>query len=202
MPIPDVPATAAGEAVTRALRRRHEAASAEVARLIEAGRETLGSGGSLRVADIVKAAGVSNEAFYRYFGNKEGFVSAVVKDGAERVAALIRRRMVAATTAEDGVRIVVQTAMSQATNPKVAAASHNILSHAHKPAEASFADTLAGLLLDPLEAAGSPDPPRDAVLAAGAILARLQGFIARQETPSPEDIEHLTEFLLGAVRRR
>lgn len=201
-PASDAPATAVSEAVGRALRRRHEVASAEVSRLIDVGRDILGSGGSLRVADIVKAAGVSNEAFYRYFGNKEGFVSAVVKDGAERVVTLIRQRMAAASMAEDSVRIVVQTAMSQATNPKVAAASRNILAHAHRPGDLSFADTLATLLRDPLAAAGSPDPGRDAAVAGGALLSRLQGFIASGDTPTATDVDHLVAFILGAARRR
>lgn len=196
-----MPATAANEAVSRALRRRHEAASAEVSRLIEVGRDTLGRGGALRVADIVKAAGVSNEAFYRYFGNKEGFVSAVVKDGAERVADLIRRRMATATSPEDSIRIIVRTAMSQATNPEVAAASRNILAHAHMPGDVSFAATLADILRDSLDAAGSPDPVRDAAMAGGAVLARLQSFIASRSTPTAEDVEHVAAFILAAAGR-
>jgi AcrR family transcriptional regulator len=201
MPTPEMPATAADTAVRRGLQRRREAATAEVSRLIEAGREILGSGSSLRVADIVKAAGSSNEAFYRYFGSKDGFVSAVVQDGAERVADLIRRRLPAEASGEAGVRVVVETAMSQLTNPQVAAASRNILAHAHEPGDVSFAETLADLLRDSLESAGSPDAGRDAALAGGAILARLQGFVASRQTPSDRDVEHLIEFILGAARR-
>src|SRR5260370_3352619 len=52
-----------------------------------------GRAGGPRVADIVAAAGLSNDAFYRHFPSKDALVAALLEDGAERLASYVAHQM-------------------------------------------------------------------------------------------------------------
>ena len=71
----------------RALAKRGAGYASEVRRLLDAALEVMRQGGTAsrpRVADIVAAAGLSNDAFYRHFPSKDALVAALLEDGAER----------------------------------------------------------------------------------------------------------------------
>ena len=53
-----------------------------------------------RVADIVAAAGLSNDAFYRHFRSKDALVAALVDDGALRLRSYLEHQMAKASTPE------------------------------------------------------------------------------------------------------
>src|ERR1700730_16401818 len=80
----------------RAVALREADYAEEVRRLLDAGLEVMercGTTSSPRVADIVQAAQLSNEAFYRHFASKEDLVAAIVEAGAERLASYLRHQM-------------------------------------------------------------------------------------------------------------
>jgi AcrR family transcriptional regulator len=188
----------AEEAVRRSLQRRQEAARAEVDRLVEAGRELFGSGANPRVADIVRAAGVSLEAFYRYFGSKDEFVAAVAEDGADRVTSYVAHRMEGVADPADRLRAAVDALMSQAARPELAAAARNIL--ARVPSDgASFERALADLLAPTLAGLGAADAERDARVAAITLVGALQRFVWSDDPPSEDDATHLAAFVRRAV---
>lgn len=188
----------AEEAVQRSLQRRQETAQADVARLIEAGRELFGSGSDPRVADIVREAGVSIEAFYRYFGSKGEFVAAVAEDGGSRVASYVAHKMHGVADPTRRLRAAVDALLSQAARPELAAAARNILGRAPSDGPA-FERTIAGLLGPTLAELGSPDPERDARVAAITLVGALQRFVWAGDGPSEDDAEHLATFLRRAV---
>jgi AcrR family transcriptional regulator len=193
------------EAVRRGLKRREDAASAEVHRLIEAGRRLLAGDGPTRVADIVREAGVSIEAFYRYFGSKDEFVAAVAEDGGLRVATYVERRMGEATTPQERMRAVVAGMLRQADGPQLRASTRNILGRrgsdeSHR-SRSEFAHTVARLLLPVVRDLGSPDPDRDALAATGTLVSAMETFVWSERSPTLEDVDHLTAFLLAALTR-
>ena len=57
-----------------------------------------------RVADIVAAAGVSNDTFYRHFSSKDALVVALLEDGTERLASYIAHQMGKESTPERKVQ--------------------------------------------------------------------------------------------------
>lgn len=191
----------AEEAVQRSLQRRQETAQAEVARLVEAGRELYGAGRDPRVADIVRAAGVSIEAFYRYFGSKGEFVAAVAEDGERRVTSYVEHKMSGVDDPADRLRTAIDALMSQASRPELAAAARNILDRAGQQPEGSpFEAALAELLSPTLAALGSSDVERDARVAATTLIGVLQGHVWGETRPAKRDLDHLASYLTNAVR--
>src|SRR5437764_216375 len=74
-----------------------------VRRLPEAVLEVMGRCGTTsgrRVAAIVAAARLSNDAFYRHFPSKEALVAAIIEDGAARLASYLDHQMAKASTPE------------------------------------------------------------------------------------------------------
>lgn len=192
-------------AVQRSLERRQATAQVEVDRLIEVGRELFGGGANPRVADIVKAAGVSIEAFYRYFGSKAEFVAAVAEDGGRRVTSYVEHKMANIDDPAKRLRAGISALMSQASRPELAAAARNILgksgsSAAHGDA-GSVGASLAAQLAPTLTELGSTDAARDSKVAATALLGVLQNHVWRETEPTRRELDHLTGFLIAAVRR-
>src|SRR5690606_11725226 len=68
----------------------------EVRRLLDAALDVVrrcGTTSRPRVADIVAAAGVSNDAFYRYFPSKDALFAAILEDGTERLQSYLAHQM-------------------------------------------------------------------------------------------------------------
>ena len=89
----------------------------EVRRLLDAALEVMQRSGpdlAARVADIVAAAGLSNDAFYRHFPSKDALVAAVLEDGTERLTSYLAHQMAKQPTPEGQVRRWVEGIMSQA----------------------------------------------------------------------------------------
>ena len=64
----------------------------------------LGTGDRPTVAEIVREAGLSNQAFYRHFASKDDLVAAIVDAGARRLASYVEHRMAAFDDPVDQVR--------------------------------------------------------------------------------------------------
>ena len=83
-------------ATQRALARRQAVYADEVRRLLDAGLEVMrqcGTAKSPPVSDIVAAARLSRDAFYRHFASKEDLVAAIVEAGAQRLRGYLRHQM-------------------------------------------------------------------------------------------------------------
>ncbi|MCW2527055.1 MAG: TetR family transcriptional regulator [Pseudonocardiales bacterium] len=206
-------AAAAGEAdlslselaARRPLRRIQAGAEQDVRKLIDTARELMTSGSMPRVADIVRAAGLSNDAFYRYFKTKDDLVAAIVDDGSRRLLDAVGQRMKSAKTPREQVRIAVQTVLKQATDPKVALATRNVFGNSsrvendERGGRVRMEQGLAGLLLDPLAALGAADPKRDSMTAGVLIMGMLNHFLWQNGSLTGRDVDHLIGFVVSGA---
>jgi AcrR family transcriptional regulator len=190
------------QAVRRRLGRIESDAQQDVRRLLDTARELMQAGTNPRVADIVKATGLSNDAFYRYFKTKDDLVAAIVDDGARRLIELVERRMGEAREPERQVRLAVQVVMKQAADPAVALATRNVFGSASRNVGSDRAGKslleqgIATLLAEPLERLGARDPGRDSRTAGLLLIAAMNHFLWLDAVPTARDIDHLAGFLL------
>src|SRR5207249_507351 len=87
--------------------RRGPDYASEVRRLLDAGLDVMracGTASRPRVSDIVAAAGLSNDAFYRHFASKDALVAAILEDGAERLTGYLTHQLAKEATPEGKVR--------------------------------------------------------------------------------------------------
>jgi AcrR family transcriptional regulator len=191
------------------LAKRSATYANEVRRLLDAGLAVMSAGGTNarpRVSDIVSAAGLSNDAFYRHFPSKDALVSAILEDGAERLRSYLEHQMSKGTTPEDKIRRWVEGVLAQATDTKVAAVTRAVLWNAGGLTQGlasghpSFNAPLADLLREPYAALGSMNPDFDAALAAHAVIGTLSDRLSQDARPSAKEIRHTVDFCLAAVR--
>lgn len=197
----------ASQAVRRSLTPRQEAASRDVDTLIRCGRELLIQGSPARVADIVAAAGLSNDAFYRYFKSKGDFVDAVVEEGGHRLVTYLRHKIAKAETPEDALRAGIAAVLSQAVDPEIAAATRNVVATAggrsHAPnVREDLEKTVAGALAGPVTDLGSVDPERDSLTTAILVLATMEHLLWKSEPPADPDaeIDNIVEYVRRGLR--
>ncbi|MCU1452019.1 MAG: regulatory protein TetR [Acidimicrobiales bacterium] len=179
----------------------------EVRRLLDAGREVIrrcGTEARPRVADIVAAAGLSNDAFYRHFTSKDALVAAILEDGTERLRSYLDHQMAKEVTPEGKLRRWVEGVLSQAADDDVAATTLAVLWNADGLADgpAAARAPLATLLHQPFAALGSVNPELDASLAGHCVIGALSDFLWQRSRPTREEIEHVVAFCLAAVRPR
>ena len=181
----------------------------EIRRLLDAGLDVMrrcGTTSRPRVADIVAAAGLSNDAFYRHFPSKEALVAAIIEDGSARLASYLTHQMAKPSTPQDKVRCWVDGLMSQAADDDLAATTLAVLWNgatvggnggATRP---STTAPLATLLEEPFSLLGSADPEADAALAAHAAVGMLSDYLWHRVRPTRAQIDHVAEFCLRAIR--
>jgi AcrR family transcriptional regulator len=166
-----------------------------------------------RVEQIVRAAGLSNQAFYRHFRSKAELLLAVLDDGIRQLHAYLSRRMDAVQGGEARVRAWLEGMIAQALRPAGAAATRPFaLARARLaeqfPAEVVRSETqLTALVRAALEQAlgeGSlpaADPERDARALHDLALGWLQRALTSPGPVSAADARALLEFAMGGLRR-
>lgn len=186
----------------RTLANRGEDYADEVRRILDTAlalMHDLGTDRKPRVADIVAAAGVSNDAFYRYFASKDALVTALLEDGAQRLTSYLSHQMAKETTAEGQVRRWVDGVLSQAEG-ETANRTLAVLWNGGEVADAAgrhfAAAPVAALLKDPLEVLGSKTPDLDASLVAHAVLGRLSDHLWERSRASAAERRRLLRFCL------
>jgi AcrR family transcriptional regulator len=201
-PAPDPAQDVAARVARQTLDRRGAEYADEERRLLDAGLEVIrqcGTESRPRVADIVTAAGMSNDAFYRHFPSKDALVGAILEDGNARLGAYVAHQMTKSATAEGKVRRWVEGVMSQADDD-IAATTRAVIWNASGPlagVPAASTDPIATPLHDPLAALGSTDPELDAALLAHAMFGRLRAHLFAGTTPGHGEIDHLVAFCVG-----
>lgn len=190
----------------RLLAEREAGYADEVRRLLDAGLEVMARCGTTsrpRVADIVEAAGLSNDAFYRHFRSKDALVTAILDDGAERLHDYLAHQMAKETTPEGKVRRWVEGVLSQA-DEGIAATTLAVLWNGGAvdgtgAGRHGASATLATLLHGPFAELGSPDSELDAALAAHAAMGKLSDLLWEGRPPAKSDLAGMTRFCLAAV---
>jgi AcrR family transcriptional regulator len=207
VPVADVAESGvAARIAQRTLTRRGADYADEVRRLLDAALEVMqacGTASRPRVADIVAAAGLSNDAFYRHFPSKDALVAALLEDGTERLQSYLVHQMGKEATPEGKVRRWVEGVLSQAADEDIAATTLAVLWNGGSVGESlptgrpSASKPLAVLLREPFADLGCPDPDLDSSLAAHAVVGQLSEWLWDRNRPSPAAIDHVADVCLA-----
>jgi AcrR family transcriptional regulator len=199
--------------VERTLASRYSTYIDEVTRLIRAAVAVMDRQQTTnpKVSDIVREAGLSNQAFYKHFRSKSELFLAILDDGQRELVTYLQHQTDKADTGIGKVRNWVVGIMSQAAVPGAASATRGVMMNSHElqaeyPEECS---RLNQLLLEPLVAAirqaedEGEARPTDPAKAATTIF-RLAGsttetYVLSRQVPSEEDIEFLVDFTLRGL---
>jgi len=207
-----IPTSGAGVAdriARRSLAKREEGYADEVRRLLDAALAVMRrfwTEARPRVADVVAAAGLSNDAFYRHFPSKDALVTALLDDGAERLCSYLAHQLAKERSPEAKVGRWVEGVLAQA-DQEIAATTLAVLWNGGSVGTGSAAGRhfasapLAALLHESFTALGSTTPELDASLVAHATLGKLADCLWQRVQPSRAEIDRVTAFCLGAVTR-
>ena len=199
----------AGRIVRRTLAKRESDYADEVRRLHDAALDLMrrfGTTSRPRVADIVAAAGLSNDVFYRHFKSKDDLVTAILEDGGERLRSYLAHQLAKEPTPEGQVRRWVRGVLAQAHGDSAATTLavlwNGSTAGGGLAAGRHFASApVASLLHGPFAALGSDSPELDAALAAHATFGMLSDCLWQQSEPGRAEVERVADFCLRAVAR-
>ena len=190
----------------RTLAERREAYAAEVRRLIDAAFAVMQQTGDIdpAVRDIVKTAGLSNQAFYRHFASKDALLLAVLADGHRQLVEYLERRLASTNDPTERVRRWIEGVMAQARDPVAADATRPFALNGGRLAErfpedlgASRAELLETLAPSVRALGGTV---RDASFVCELVLARMNDAIAHRRRPQPQEVQRLVGFCLGGIQ--
>jgi AcrR family transcriptional regulator len=189
----------------RALAARREAYTAEVRRLIDAAFDVMRSTGDIdpQVREIVKTAGLSNQAFYRHFPSKDACLLAVLAEGHRRLVDYLRRRVARATDPAAAVSAWIEGVMAQARDPRAADATRPFAVNGARLADrfpddlVASRDELVDTLAPAVEALGGTR--RQASFVCDLALARMNDAITHRRRPPRPEVADLVAFCLAGV---
>ncbi len=187
----------------QAVSDRHEAAAAEIRSLLDAALHVMQRDDTLDppVAQIVKASGLSNQAFYRHFPGKDALLMALLVDGRERLARTIERRMARAANRDDAIRAWVLAVLDQARDPKAAAATRPFVANSDRLGVA-YPDEVAQSreeLVRPLVAAVGA---MDALAVSHLAMAAMHDAIGAHRTITRREADAICDFAVRGCTRR
>ena len=191
----------------RTLRDRSDAYAEEIRRLLDATYAVMRRTGDddPRVSDIVREAGLSNQAFYRHFRGKDELLVALLADGQRQLVTTLTAHMEQAPPGVARVRAWVEVVLAQAQHQGAAANTRpfaiNGLRLADRfPAEwnASRDELMVPLRTALVEAGGDPD---DAPLVYHLAMGTMQDALVRHETPTAGDVARVVAAVLRVTER-
>jgi AcrR family transcriptional regulator len=187
----------------RALDERRAAYADEVRRLIDAAYALMRATGDIdpRVGDVVRAAGLSNQAFYRHFKSKDELLLAVLTDGQHRLLATLQTRMARVEPGAPQVAAWIEGVMAQARNADAAENTRPFALNGARLADIFPADwsALREAVIAPLRdavAAAGGDPDRDADAIYHVTFGEMEDALKRRMHPSRDDVDHLVHFAM------
>ena len=185
----------------RAVDERRTAYAEEVRRLIDAAYAVMRSTGDIdpRVGDVVRTAGLSNQAFYRHFRSKDELLLAVLTDGQQRLLATLTARMARVEPGAPRVAAWIRGVMAQAQNRDAAENTRPFAINGARIADRFPADWRQSreALTEPLRAAvaeAGGDPLRDGDAIHHLAFGFMEDALKRRVHPSHDDVDHIVEF--------
>ena len=203
--MPDLTDTLAQRAVDRSVGDLRAEYAGQMQRVLEATYDLIERSGNVdpSLREILKATGLSTQAFYRYFRSKDELFLLLLDDGRRRLVSYLQHRMDRVASAEGKVAAWVEGVLAQAANERAAARTRPFVSNANRLAEAFPAEqqTSIDLLVDQLAGAiaalgTSEDPRLDAVAISRVAFATLQEHLTHSTRPTPAEAAHLVRFCL------
>ena len=212
-PLGDAERPLAIRSVERTLASRYSTYIDEVTRLIRSAVVVMDRQQTTnpKVSDIVREAGLSNQAFYKHFRSKSELFLAILDEGQRELVTYLQHQTAKAETGVGKVRNWVVGIMSQTAVPGAASATRGVMMNSHE-LQAEYPEEcnrLNQLLLEPLvaairlaeeEGATSPTDPAKAAMT----IFRLAGstaetYVLSRRVPSEEDVEFLVNFILSGL---
>jgi AcrR family transcriptional regulator len=198
----------AREVADRTLAERRKTYAEEVRRLIDAAFAVMRDTADIdpNVRDIVRAAGLSNQAFYRHFPSKDSLFLAVLGDGQRQMTTYLRLRVGAVKPPREKVRVWIEGVMAQARDDRAAQATRPFAINGARLAErfpdeiTAYRNELIDTLWPAVEALRGTRVA--AVFICDLVLARMSDAIARRRRPGDEEIADLVAFCLAGVKAR
>ncbi|HEX4493346.1 MAG TPA: TetR/AcrR family transcriptional regulator [Acidimicrobiia bacterium] len=195
------------ELAGRAVAGRLEGYAGEVRRLLDATYAVMARSGDIdpRVGDIVKEAGLSNQAFYRHFAGKDALLVAVLDEGQRRLVATLERRMQKVEPGAPRVRAWIEGVLEQARNKDAAENTRPFAINAVRLRDRFPTETAASFdrLLAPLRAAvvdAGGDAERDTEAVRELAMGTMHRFLVERRPPTRADVEHVVQFALAGIR--
>jgi AcrR family transcriptional regulator len=148
-----------------------------------------------RVSDIVRTAGLSNQAFYRHFKGKDELLVALLDDGRRRLLSTIERRMDRAEGDAAKVKAWIEVVLAQARDPEAAAATRPFAVNGDRLAVKFPEETRRSRdrLVDPLRALVG-DATGEAVY--HVTMGTVHDALVTYEVPSRAEVDRIVEFAL------
>lgn len=203
------------QTVDRTLALRRETARGEVERLVRAAFATIERTGGLdpKVSEILAAAGLSNQAFYRHFRSKHELLVAVLDEGIRGLAEYLAQRMATAPDATTAIREWIRGMAAQAQDPDGARATRPFALARGRLAEAFPAEVarsreqltapLAHALATAREAGALPDvsPGEDAEMLYHLMMGWLETRLVEGRIPDAAEVERVERFVMSGLAR-
>lgn len=194
-------------AVRRRTGDRHAAAEDEVRRLLDVGLALMRENptGNPKIADIVRRARVSNDAFYRAFRSKDELMAAIADDGARRLLSYVRHQRAKAADPAGEIRACVVAVVQQAADPEIASTTRAVMLGTRPAAGPASTGVqvrrqIGELMAESMAALGTPDPARDGLVAACAAFSVMEQFLWADRTPTDADLDHLLSWVVPGAR--
>lgn len=150
---------------------------------------------------VLKEAGLSTQAFYRYFQSKDELLLLVLDDGRRRLCSYLEHRMDRARSRDGRVRAWVEGVLHQADDPGVARRTRPFLAHQDRLAAAYPAEQQQSI--DALVALLAAEVGEDDARAIYHLaFAALHDALRRGEPVSAAAAEHLVGFCLRGPSER
>jgi AcrR family transcriptional regulator len=156
------------------------------------------------VADIVSAAGISNQTLYRTFGSKDELILAVLERGVLRVEELMRDRMANASVPRNQVVAWIRVVLRQVSAVDAAQASRSVVGYLHAAGTIGAANQvelmrpLTALLEKPLTALGC-DPRLDGDCVSDVVFGRMRRHLWNATAPTPAEVDAVVRFVLRGL---
>jgi len=214
--VEDLAQTFARRAIERSTAEREAAYVEEIRLLVDATYRLIEKTGEFDppLRDILKASGLSTQAFYKHFRSKDELLLVLLDDGRRQLLGYLQHRMDKAPGAAGRVRAWIEGVLAQAADPKAAKRTKPFVANQDRladqfPAEQQASvDLLLDLLVDALaDLHGSARDRRlvrrDAEAIYYATFGALRAHLMHGTRPGSVEIDHLVEFCLaGAGKAR
>jgi AcrR family transcriptional regulator len=205
-PAPAPGPSVADDLAARAVDERRAAYAEEVRRLIDAAYAVMRGTGDIepRVADVVKAAGLSNQAFYRHFKSKDALLLAVLTDGRRRMVETLTARMARVDDGAPRIAAWIEGVLAQARNREAAENTRPFVVNGLRIADRfpvewnASRDVLLAPLRDAVAAAGG-DPARDPDALYHLAFGAMESALIRRVTPTRDDVDHIVRFSVRGI---
>ena len=212
----DLAQTFARRAIERSTAEREAAYVEEIRLLVDATYRLIEKTGEFDppLRDILKASGLSTQAFYKHFRSKDELLLVLLDDGRRQLLGYLEHRMDKAPAPAGRVRAWIEGVLAQAADAKAAKRTKPFVANQDRladqfPAEQQASvDLLLDLLVDALAdlhgaARDRRLVRRDAEAIYYATFGALRAHLMHGTRPGSVEVDHLVEFCLaGAGKAR